>query len=936
MASNQPVSGWRGLPPLPSAHRPILHAGASRHIGGLPRTPAAKARRARGLPLATRGDRSPVPGGADDAEVAPPRWLVLGSRGSAGGTPAVHRSISPVAVTAEPRGADASYAGFHGTDVTPTPRPSSVAAAAAGALALGPPPDAAFAAEHKASAFGRDGGAGASASLAAPHLPRPGTVARSVREDAAAGSKRWSPTAAATVGAAPAESTFDISTTRASAVPAMTPRPGSPAMAARTGQAAGSAMQREMGRARSSSPRSDVAAVPTVRPTPSSSSPAEPPRSSIRGDATETAPVGPSAAPIRGHTRTSARPDVSAFTVSAAAGQRMVRSSPVFGAAAGQRMVRSSPVFGAAAGTSGPHPGVDRPPPAPSIGTARPSGVLGSAHPGHQASPPSPGPGALAMALRRQTRHPESAVPRPSDGAPLQDISDRWTLSRRWDHGPTAAAFGAGATAPAYGGLETIRRVPLASPRPARESNTTAPLEPALRDRAGSPTWGGIPRDVPRVAVPTVLSSMFAGRRGVIPSAGAGRSRLSGHSTGIGSNVASARRSRRIGRTGVAGGATGSPSVAAPDPRRLTVDRKGVAAAPAASAGSRDNRSPTRHPGLQLLRSVAVGSTASAPATAPTTAAGGSPLPPSSGMTLPIAVSRLPSRNDASKEGSATGRPGFPPSVADGRGVGYRASATRHNGEPERPPTSKDVTRRQHTARSADARRSTANLRNHMIRRATPPRPTPQRGDSQGVPPPAATRPGSGRKAAGRRIGNPPSLLHHRRGPTPLGGALRRSTALPSGSNHRRSAPQQRNETLAPRATAPTQLTSGRSISEAPVRPSVVPRHRGAGGRDGAQPSGPGVIVTRDSRGGGPVVRKHDNAAAPPPVRRQIAGPDGSSSVSDASSGGAADNETKKAEAQKSGSNSRKLTEFTDLVEAIEDRVLAQLERRGGRYQGAF
>ena len=284
MASDQPVSGWRGLPPLPSAHRPIRHAGASRHFGGLPRTPAAKARRARGLPLATQGDRSPAPGGADDAQVAPPRWLVLGSRGRAGGTPAVHRSISPVAVTAEPRDADASYAGFDGTDVAPTPRRSSVAVAAAGALALGLPSDAAFALEHKALEFGRDGGPGASASLDTPHLPRPGSVARSVREDAAARSKMWSPTTAAAVSAGPAESTLDTSTTRASAVPAMTPRPGSLAVAARTGQSAGSAMRREMDRAASSSPGSDVAAVPAVRPTPSSNSPAEPPRSSIRGD----------------------------------------------------------------------------------------------------------------------------------------------------------------------------------------------------------------------------------------------------------------------------------------------------------------------------------------------------------------------------------------------------------------------------------------------------------------------------------------------------------------------------------------------------------------------------------------------------------------------------------------------------------------------------
>jgi hypothetical protein len=35
-------------------------------------------------------------------------------------------------------------------------------------------------------------------------------------------------------------------------------------------------------------------------------------------------------------------------------------------------------------------------------------------------------------------------------------------------------------------------------------------------------------------------------------------------------------------------------------------------------------------------------------------------------------------------------------------------------------------------------------------------------------------------------------------------------------------------------------------------------------------------------------------------------------------------------------STTQKLSQLAELVEAIEDRVLAQLERRGGRYQGMF
>ncbi len=123
------------------------------------------------------------------------------------------------------------------------------------------------------------------------------------------------------------------------------------------------------------------------------------------------------------------------------------------------------------------------------------------------------------------------------------------------------------------------------------------------------------------------------------------------------------------------------------------------------------------------------------------------------------------------------------------------------------------------------------------------------------------------------------------------------------------------------------------------MRPAVVPHPRSGAGNSAAElqaRSGPTVTVTRRP-GSSPVVRRHDDPASPPHAQRRLAEPatSPSTAVADVGDASGAD-ETKRAEAKKLGASSQKLTEFTDLIEAIEDRVLAQLERRGGRYQGVF
>ncbi len=156
-----------------------------------------------------------------------------------------------------------------------------------------------------------------------------------------------------------------------------------------------------------------------------------------------------------------------------------------------------------------------------------------------------------------------------------------------------------------------------------------------------------------------------------------------------------------------------------------------------------------------------------------------------------------------------------------------------------------------------------------------------------------------------------------------------RPRAVPVSSTHRK---------FSDRSTAPAGEPAQSTAPTAPVRPAVVPRsiESSALTRQSSrqETSEPGRPPSRSSAA--PVQRRVDRLRKAPGTTVQRSSIDPTEWDEELTGGVDTTEASHSKKAKVAKSTSRKLTELDELIDSIEERVLAQLERRGGRYQGSF
>lgn len=127
------------------------------------------------------------------------------------------------------------------------------------------------------------------------------------------------------------------------------------------------------------------------------------------------------------------------------------------------------------------------------------------------------------------------------------------------------------------------------------------------------------------------------------------------------------------------------------------------------------------------------------------------------------------------------------------------------------------------------------------------------------------------------------------------------------------------------------------SVESAVVRPAAAPVAPSGRGTSDSQSVGKTVIQRMPGGGYSTHQASTQNPGGPgahPPQIIQRAG-GGDNLPPEAETAGVA-GEKQDQDRSSRESTSKRINELTELIESIEDRILAQLERRGGRYQGAF